>query len=147
MSDAERLKAWSQPDESGCVLWTGHISPYGYGILSVRWRDERAHRLAWKIANGPIPDGMFVLHRCDVRNCVNPDHLFLGTLADNNRDKALKGRSFHPKGELHGRSKLTAEKVIAIRADTRPNITIADDYGVCNSIIGRVKKRKIWRHV
>ena len=83
----------------GCWLWTGSKTgpgPYttgGYG--TVYWRGEYllAHRVMWELANGPIPEGMHVLHRCDVRNCVRPDHLFLGTHQDNMADMARKGRA------------------------------------------------------
>ena len=70
---------------TGCWLWLGFISPDGYGT-------RLAHRRAWELARGPIPDGMLVCHRCDVRHCVNPDHLFLGTHLDNMRDMIRKGR-------------------------------------------------------
>lgn len=73
---------------SGCWLWEGYVRS-GYGRL----RQKSVHRLAWEDANGPIPNGMSVLHRCDVRLCCNPDHLFVGTNADNNRDMSSKGRN------------------------------------------------------
>jgi hypothetical protein len=85
----------ARADRSGrCWLWIGPV--YGnnhYGCASSRGRTMPAHRLAWTIARGPIPAGMKVLHRCDVPLCVRPDHLFLGTQADNMRDAATKGRT------------------------------------------------------
>lgn len=85
---------WLKVDKSGeCWLWTSYINPCGYGqFQETSYRSERSHRVAWRIVNGPIPDGMFVLHRCDVRRCVNPAHLFLGTNDDNMADKVAKGR-------------------------------------------------------
>ncbi len=80
----------------GCWLWQGSLTPLGYGQFSYLG-DQRAHRASWRIFCGEIPSGMFVLHRCDVRNCVNPEHLFLGTQADNIRDKVAKGRCWKPR--------------------------------------------------
>lgn len=84
--------------ESGCWLWTGHLSDWGYGTLHVgNGKEVKAHRLAWELAYGPIPPKMHVCHRCDVTSCVNPAHLFLGTNADNMRDCLAKGRHMSQK--------------------------------------------------
>lgn len=82
--------------EVGCWNWTGFINPKGYGQLSFKRRTVRAHRLAWALAYGPIPDGLCVCHRCDNRRCVRPDHLFIGTNLDNMRDMVAKGRLRNP---------------------------------------------------
>lgn len=89
----------------GCWLWTAATFAYGYGIFRVDGRNQYAHRVAWELTNGPIPDGLSCLHRCDVPGCVNPDHLFLGTQGDNARDRNAKGRAASKKGPLNGRWK------------------------------------------
>ncbi len=84
---AERLAFYSKPEPlSGCHIWNGGAFNCGYGRLRYQGRAWLAHRLAWTLKHGPIPDGMILCHRCNVRRCVNPDHLVLGTCADNNAD-------------------------------------------------------------
>ena len=84
---------WRSVDTSGdCWLWTACLWPNGYGRISVKGRAVGTHRVAYELAYGPIPTGMFVCHKCDVPACVNPDHLFLGTNTDNVRDMWAKGR-------------------------------------------------------
>ena len=89
----QRLEHCSAPDlGTGCILWSGRSTVNGYGILNWQGRPWLAHRLAWTEVHGPIPPGLSVLHHCDVRSCINPDHLFLGTHADNMRDLREKRR-------------------------------------------------------
>lgn len=90
---------------------------------------------------------MQVLHRCDVRCCVNPNHLFLGTHTDNMRDKVIKGRSGDNKGEKHNMVKLNAMQVLSIRADSRSNIAVAAELGVTHQLISKIRKRKLWAHI
>lgn len=89
----ERFRRYSAPpDEKGCVLWLGGRHGQGYGLLKINGRMERAHRVAWEMVNGPIPDGMLVCHHCDTPACVNVDHFFLGTQVENMQDAVQKGR-------------------------------------------------------
>lgn len=83
---------------SYCWLWLMCVNDAGYGMISdVDAKPRRVHRVSWRIFRGEIPKGMHVCHKCDVRSCCNPDHLFLGTDADNHRDRDAKGRHYRPK--------------------------------------------------
>lgn len=129
-----------------CWIWSGPKNPKGYGLSRLGSRRDYAHRIAYRIATATeVPAGMFVCHVCDNASCCNPDHLFLGTVDDNNKDMVSKQR--HAFGERNGCSKLINGQVAAIRTDTRPMSVIAQNYGVSRSLIGQVKSRKIWRHL
>lgn len=139
---------------NGCWIWQGCKNKQGYGQLKVNGKHMRAHRFSWQLHNGTIPKGegyhgTCVLHKCDNPSCVNPDHLFLGTPADNNADMVSKGRCKVPgfKGEMHGQSKLTERDVIAIRHDQKTQRKVAANYGVCQSTVSRIKIGEIWGHV
>lgn len=107
-----------------------------------------AHRASWELHNGPVPEGLMVLHHCDVRNCVNPEHLFLGTNKDNLEDCARKGR-MHP-GEKNGMAKLRADQVkeikILLESGTQRRM-IAKRFGVHVGQIGKIARGEKWRHV
>lgn len=135
-SVAENILERARRDsETGCLLWQGRLCPNGYGWYGAR---KKAHRVAYEEAFGPIPKGLCVCHRCDVRHCVEPSHLFLGTHADNARDRASKGRN--------GYSKLSKEQVTAIREDHRPRSVVAKAFGVDVSTIRRICNGRSWRH-
>jgi len=130
-----------------CIEWTGCRNPKGYGQRTINRRHWQAHRWAWTQAHGPIPPGMLVCHRCDNPPCVNVDHLFLGTNADNTADRDTKGRGrWHnpARGEQQGSHKLTQAQVEAIRSDSRSQRVIAADYGVNQSTISKIKRRLAW---
>ena len=134
-----------------CWEWKGGCNNYGYGAFwSFHNKVEGAHRVSWKLHNGPIPRGMCVLHHCDNPLCVNPAHLFLGTKADNTKDMMLKGRQpaismiRHP-GESNGRAKLTEKEVRIIRGKLYSGSILAREYGVSQSQICRIIKGNTWR--
>ena len=138
--------------ESGCVLWLGYTNKKGYGQLQIGGRKFYAHRVAYEMKHGKIPDGMCACHKCDVSSCVNPDHIFLGSLQDNANDMYRKGRqnrdkSVYYRGEQITKSKITEKDVINIRNDERTLKEIAKDYGMHFSAIWFIKTRRNWKHV
>lgn len=122
----------------GCWIWRGARTPYGYGQLRVGSETAYAHRIAYSLAHGPLPDGSVVCHHCDNPACVRADHLFIGTHADNCRDKILKGRAAR---------KLDPDKVRAIRRSNGNRSDLAREYGVDPSMIDHVRDRTAWTHV
>lgn len=130
--------------ESGCWLWLRGLNTTGYGVIKVGGRDEKAHRASWEIYKGPIPRGSKVLHRCDVRSCVNPAHLFLGSQADNVRDMMAKGRGSDSKGERNANSKITAAQASEIRNSTLTLRELAEIYPIKKSMLSNIKQGKNW---
>ena len=148
MTPMERFNAKVIPEpNSGCYLWTAAVGSSGYAHFGLNGKVCDAHRLSYEWFVGKIPEGMFVLHRCDIPSCVRPDHLFLGTQTDNLSDMTTKGRRRCGVGESHGAAKLTNNQVEKIRADTRSNRTIAPEYRVGKSTIGAIKAGTSWRTV
>ena len=135
-----------------CWLWTAAVTANGYGELMIDGRMWTAHRLSWTIANGPIPDGLYVLHHCDVRHCVRPDHLYIGTAAQNSKDAVERGRATggSSPGEINPNHRLTEAGVREIRemaAAGTPQPQIAAAFGVTQACVSSVVTRRTWRHV
>lgn len=151
------------PELGACWEWQGRINVRGYGAFSIKGKTVQAHRFSWQLVNGAIPGDLWVLHKCDNRLCLNPDHLFLGTNSDNIRDAIAKGRvviptprKFHSdktafkRGEEVNLAKLTRVKVIEIRKLYRNGMNmdmIAKSFNVSISTICRVINFKTWAHV
>lgn len=131
---------WSKVDKSGpngCWVWTASVfKSGGYGAFGYTSTDiRRAHRYAWEITRGPIPEGAFLLHSCDNPLCVNPSHLRPGTTADNSQDAVDRNRTTLGRWKV-----LPPERVSEIRSDTRTIREIAADYGVSNGYVSRLKR-------
>jgi hypothetical protein len=140
----ERLAKCSRRDAAtGCLLWTGNLNTAGYGRMSIGNVPLLAHRVAYATCVGPVPDGMFVCHSCDRPACIEPSHLFLGTNADNMADKVAKGRQLQ--GEAVPVATLTADQVLAIRADPRRQWVIAQEYGVTQGQVSFIKRFEQWQ--
>lgn len=142
---SERLAELSVAEESGCIRFTGHLDGEGYGRIMVNRVKYRAHRLAYELAKGLIPDGCVVRHKCDNPSCINPSHLEVGTQADNIKDKVTRGRQ--ALGCFIGSSKLTEESVRDIRSSDLKVSLLAERYGVSTVSIRNILRRKTWRHV
>jgi hypothetical protein len=142
------IRFWAKVDRSGdCWLWTASIRR-GYGRIRIDGKDAVAHRVAWELTNGPIPDGLEACHRCDVRNCVNPGHLFLGTSKDNKQDAISKGR--HCFGVRHHAAKLTDADVLEARNLRLGGMNwcqLARRFGVTRMALKFALSGRNWRHV
>lgn len=138
--------------EGGHHIWRGTRTPRGYGTLGSR----RAHRLVWELTRGPIPDGLWVLHHCDVTSCVNPEHLYIGDHAQNVADARARNRYRAPakrnprRGSNGPTAKLTEDLVLEIRrlyAGGARQVDLAEQFGVIQPTISQVVRRATWTHV
>lgn len=135
---------------TGCWLWSGSLSPDGYGVMSIKGKTVRAHREVYKyFKNSAITPDVFICHSCDTPSCVNPDHLFEGTPAENSQDMVNKDRQ--ARGEKNGRAKLTESDVKEIRRIRAENpklrqVDIAQMFGVSQVMISYVLISKNWNH-
>lgn len=150
---------WDKVNKSGpvaydglrCWLWT-RATAAGYGVIGItRERMISTHRLSLEMALGrPIGRGLLALHRCDVKLCVRPEHLYEGTHRDNVRDAHARGRGFVPKpmpGSTNPNAKLAEADIRAIRTSQEKNIDLARRYGVSGPLISYIRSRKAWASV
>lgn len=141
------MESFEPVTESGCWIWMKTVFHDGYGQIKRDGKTSRAHRLSYELFSGPIPADMCVLHKCDVRACVNPAHLFLGTNADNMADKIAKGRQSRQAGSDRYNAKLTEQNVVEIRKSRLSQRDIARKFLVSYQLISDIKAGKVWRHV
>ena len=150
--DAIAQRFWSKVNRTapnGCWEWAGPRNRDGYGHFQAGGRSVRAHRFSREMDAGPIPAGLCVCHRCDNPSCVRPDHLFVGTQAENLRDMHAKGRGRFPRGQDNGRSKLDEVSVRFIRAlrGKVPQRRLASMCGVSKTLVVLVQRREVWEHI
>jgi hypothetical protein len=151
---------WSKVDRSGgpdaCHLWTAGRFNTGYGAHKLDGQNRGAHRIAWALTHGPIPLGLWVLHRCDNPPCCNPRHLRLGTPAENSADMAKKRRARSGDraraglliaGERHYQTKMTDALALMVRASREKGSVLARELGVTPNVICRIRKRHTFRHI
>ena len=131
---------------TGCWEWMASKSKSGYGKKKLNYIDWRAHRLAWTLWRGEIPEGLLVCHSCDNPGCVNPEHLWLGSHKDNAEDRAAKGRSRTPRGLDHWRGVLSDENIVVLRRLWATKMftqkVLAKHYGVSQAHISAVINNK-----
>ena len=148
-SVAERFHAKVNKTQ-GCWVWTAGKNSSGYGVFRVGDRMVLAHRVAWILAYGPIPEDAQVLHECDNPPCMCPEHLFLGDHLINMADMKAKGRAVGHLGNANGRAKLTDDSVRQIRKlkeQGYTNVAIAKQFSVVNQLVSRICLRECWTHV
>lgn len=146
---------WTKVQKTdSCWLWK-HGTRNGYGAFRIRerdrWKQEGAHRVAWMLANGAVPKGFSILHRCDTPRCVNPAHLFVGTPKENTRDMLAKGRHIAARGSESGPAKLVETDIERIRDIKRcggvSQTAMARYFDVSQQTVSRVISGQHWSHV
>lgn len=155
---------WRKVDKAGsepahvpgigpCWNFTAKARTHGYGIMGWGQRTVQAHRVSWMIAHGDPPNGLCVLHKCDNRTCVNPEHLFLGTRKENLEDMRAKGRGSKPplrRGAAHPMTPFTEQDIRGIRARASAGenqSAMAREFGVSSAAINSIVHRRSWTHV
>lgn len=133
--------------EDACWPYTGylHMKRGGYGQASWQGKPIKAHRLAYLLANDHLPPALDVLHKCDNPACCNPKHLYLGTDAENSRDKVSRGRQC--KGESRPLAKLTEREVLTIRLESASINTVCKRFGVSKGLISGIRNGTRWKHI
>jgi len=138
-------------NKSGCWIWQGSKTKDGYGVLGHgRGKQLRAHRAAYMVKHGDIPQNVFVCHKCDNPLCINTDHLFLGTAKDNTQDMIQKKRRANLSGENHPSAKLDNEKIELIRTYRKKGMLLAEIakiFDVTFQTVSHICRGKAWKHI
>ena len=140
-------KTPGQGPDGDCWIWNGSSRSRGYGQCKMNGKLVGVHKVSYLINKGSIPEGLCVLHKCDIRSCVRPEHLWLGTVAENNADKIAKGRARNLVGSEHPSSKITEAQAVMILNDPRKYQDIADEYGISIPLVSHIKTGRAWKHI
>ena len=145
--ELDRFMSFVVPEpNSGCWLWSGSVTKVGgYGQININGHARRAHRVSYEHFHCTDVSDKVVCHKCDVVSCVNPDHLFSGTHADNAKDKVSKNRQ--SRGENRPLAKLTAKDVVSIRSSDMSCVQLGKLFNVSRSLITKIRRNEAWRHV
>lgn len=149
----QKLERLTAIQDDGCWMFLGPWNSHGYGHLSYDGQVFRAHRISYELHCSPVPEGKMVLHKCDHRYCINPEHLFIGTGQDNVDDMVTKGRDAFGDnfGENNGQARLTEDEVRQIRrllaSERFTQDEIGDMFGVTRGAVKMIKYGKTWRHL
>ena len=133
--------------ERGCWQWQGTANGGGYGLMCYQGKSQSAHRVSFMVFNGPIPEGLHVMHICDNPGCVNPDHLLVGTAKENRADCKNKGRLNAKRGSENGFAKLTEEEVLEIRTSDIGPRELAKKFGLHEGSVCNIRRGLTWKHV
>jgi hypothetical protein len=143
-----KLLNWIKVDDNDCWLFQGKLRANGYGVIKFEGRERSAHHVYFLVFKGPIKEGLLACHKCDVRNCVNPSHIFWGTHDDNQKDMKVKGRS--AKGVRNGMNKLSENQVKDILSLKNKSVTqreIAKKFNVTQAMVSRIWLKKAWTYL
>ena len=147
-----KLLLASEEKNGGCICATKYLNDKGYPRMRVNAKKRYMSHVMYERYIGEMPDGMCVLHKCDIPSCINPQHLFIGTKADNNYDMVSKGRHYvHGKGEKSCRATITDKQAKEIKMEYKPRVVtasyLAEKYGTTRAVVNNIVQNKSWRHI